>query len=402
MNVSIQQTVTPDPAIARRQSHMPALTGIRFFAILHIFFFHLWAVYDMDKEPGFENFFRDMAELPATFLTYLSNGWMSTSFFFLLSGFLLAYLYWGADGKLTISRKTFWVSRATRIYPIHIFLLLFTFLGAGYHLDNGVDLFTVIGSAITSLLLVQAWYPSFVPIWSWPTWTISALLFLYAVMPFLMPVLAKLSRRRMVMLLAALPVLSLIPTMIYAWVFPTGSEPELFWQIFIGSTPIFWLAHFVAGMLLTRVFSLSKHQASVNDETPRWFAWGDLALIAVIAIACIPNIQEPFKYFLRHGLLMPLYMLIILDLARGRGVAARLLSWRFMEFLGETGFSIFIWQTFVLMMCWGMVMMNPESVDHQFLGATIGIILLAIISTYLIEKPLAVRLRKKFLTQKAE
>jgi peptidoglycan/LPS O-acetylase OafA/YrhL len=385
------------PGKKHQQHHMPALTGIRFFAILHIFCFHLWTLYDMEKQPGVENLLRDMSNLPAGLLTYLSNGWMSTSFFFLLSGFILAYLYWGADGKITVPKKTFWLARATRIYPIHILLVLVSFLGAGYHLSNGVSPSTLVASAMATLVLVQAWFPDFVPLWSWPTWTISALVFLYGVMPFLMPMLARLSRRNASILLCSLPLISLIPTAVYALYFPAGTEPQQFWQIFIGSTPIFWLAHFVAGMLLTKVFALSKYNAVISPVKKSWFAWGDIALVAVIVIACVPGIEEPFKYFLRHGLLMPLYMIIIVDLAQGKGVAARFFSLPWMGFLGETGFSIFIWQNFVMMVCWMMIMLNPNAGDHQFLGAVVATIALAIFSTYLLEQPFAKWLRRKFI-----
>ena len=379
----------------RNQGRMPALTGIRFLAVLHIFCFHLWTLYDMEKGPEAANLLQGMGRLPDGVLTYLSNGWMSTSFFFLLSGFILAYLYWGKDGQLTVPRKKFWLTRAARIYPIHILLLLLTFGSAGYHLANGVDPVTLVASAVATLTLVQAWFPHFVPMWSWPTWTISALVFLYAVMPFILQPLAKLSRREAVIMLCALPVVSLVPTVVYAFFFPAGTEPQQFWQIFIGSTPVFWLAHFVAGILLTKVFGLSRNNVITATDRRSWFAWGDLALVAVIVIACIPNIQEPFKYFLRHGLMMPLYMIIIVDLARGKGLAAQIFSGRIMNFLGETSFSIFIWQNLVMMVCWGMVMMNPDAGRNQFWGALVSIIGLSIFSTYVIEKPVAKWLLRK-------
>lgn len=381
-----------------RDSHLPALTGIRFVAILHIFCFHLWVLFDMEKQPGMENLLRDINDLPAPLFTAIANGWMSTSFFFLLSGFILAYLYWGNDGQLSVPRKTFWVARAIRIYPIHFILMVITLLlTTAYQLSLGTSPGLLIASGIATLTLTQAWYPDFVPVWSWPTWTISALVFLYAVMPFLLPQLAKLSRRASIQLLCALPLLSLLPTAIYAMYFPAGSEPPQFWKIFIGSTPLFWLAHFIAGILLTKVFQLSRAQAFDKTIRNKRFAWGDLALLAVVVIACTQQIAEPFKFFLRHGLMMPLYMIIIVDLARGNGIAARLFSLRGMGFLGETGFSIFIWQNFVMMMCGAFIMFNPDQGQHQFAWAVVCTIVLGIVSTYLIEKPIARKLRRKWI-----
>ncbi|HMW48823.1 MAG TPA: acyltransferase, partial [Cellvibrionaceae bacterium] len=371
-------------------------TGVRFFAIVHIFCFHLWVIFAMPKEEQFKTLLSDMAQLPKTLQTFLANGWMSTSFFFLLSGFILAFIYWAPDGQLAMPKKKFWLLRITRIYPIHILLVLLTIaLTAGYQISQGASVPLLISSAIATLTLTQAWNPNWVPVWSWPTWTVSALVFLYALMPYLMPRLAVLSRRSMVALLAALPFISLIPTCIYALYFPVGSKPEQFWQIFVGSTPVFWLAHFVAGMLLTRIFGLSRFNTLGISSAKKNLAWGDGAFLAVIAIGCIPDIAEPYKYFLRHGLMMPLYMLIIVDLARGNGLIARLLSFRVMSFLGETGFSIFIWQNMVMIICWIAVMANPALGAHQFKWALVGIVLLGVVSTYAFEKPFSKWLRQR-------
>ena len=389
-----------------KPNHLPALTGIRFFAILHIFCFHLWVIFDMKKEPGMENLLRDMNDLPAPLFTAITNGWMSTSFFFLLSGFILAYLYWGADGRLSMPKNTFWLTRAIRIYPIHLILLLITMLmTAAHQLSLGTSPWLLGASGLATLTLTQAWYPDFVPIWSWPTWTISALVFLYAVLPFLLPRLARLSRRASIQLLCALPFISLIPTAIFAFYFPAGTEAPEFWKIFIGSTPLFWLAHFIAGILLSKLFMPSRaalahttNNTNNNTNTPkRWLAWGDVALLSVVALASTQSIEEPFKFFLRHGLMMPLYMVIIVDLARGHGIAARIFSLPGTGFLGETGFSIFIWQNFILMMCFGFIMFNPDAGQHQFVWAVTGAILLGVISTYLIEKPIARKLKRKWL-----
>ncbi len=267
-----------------------------------------------------------------------------------------------------------------------------------YQLSLGTSPGLLVASGLATITLTQAWYPDFVPIWSWPTWTISALVFLYALLPFLLPQLAKLSRRTSILLLCTLPFISLLPTAIYAFYFPVGTEAPQFWKIFIGSTPVFWLAHFIAGILLTRVFAIARADNTGNPSSGSWFAWGDLALLAAILLACSQQIDEPFKFFLRHGLMMPLYMIIIVDLARGKGIFARLFSLPGTGFLGETGFSIFIWQNFVMMMCGAFIMFNPEAGQHQFIWALACTILLGIVSTYLIEKPIARKLRRKWLT----
>lgn len=386
----------PPPTASHQQ--LSALTGIRFFAIFHIFLFHLWSLYDMDKPEQFENMMVDFDRLPSVAVNFLSQGWLSTSFFFLLSGFILSYLYWGPEGELSIPKKRFWLMRSSRLYPIHILILLITIpLTTPMLLSREMGAGQLFLSALATLTLIQAWYPPWVPLWSWPTWALSALVFLYWVMPWLMRVMGRLNRRHMMGLLALMPVISLMPTVVYAFFFPPGTQGPLEWQIFIGATPLFWVPHFAAGMLLSRIFKISRFNPAFKPQNAGWLAWGDLAFVAVIIIACLPGIEEPLKFFLRHGLVMPLYMLLVVDLARGKGLIARLFCLPGMGFLGETGFSIFIWQNLVMTGCFVALAINPQLGHGQLLWASLAMVVVAIVSTYCVEKPLARKLRKRWL-----
>lgn len=381
-----------------RQSHyLAALTGVRFFAIFHIFLFHLWVLYDLDKPLESATLMSGFGDLPPLLVRFFSHGWMSTSFFFVLSGFIQGYLYWGPDGRLSIGKKRFILARLSRIYPIHLIVLLVTAVVIGtFVFGNSETLFLPVLSLFATATLMQSWIPPLVPFWSWPTWTISTLLFLYLITPWLMVRLHRLSTRRQWQLLLILPAVSLLPTLVFAYFFPPGTEPSRNWQIFIGSLPLFWVAHYAAGMLLCRVLKVSRFQEGWKPERNRWFAWGDLALLIWIGVALIPGIEEePYKYFFRHGLLMPLYLIMILDFAKHQGLAARLFSLPGTGFLGETGYSIFIWQNLIMVFCWIAVSIDPATGTYHLPAAIAGAIILGVISTYIIEKPLSRRLRRK-------
>src|SRR5690606_14737391 len=75
-----------------RPHHMHALSGIRFFAIFNIFLFHLWIVHWLEFPPPHDLIFIDFVRFPDYMNRYFSQGWMATSLFFLLSGFMLSYL----------------------------------------------------------------------------------------------------------------------------------------------------------------------------------------------------------------------------------------------------------------------------------------------------------------------
>lgn len=380
--------------------HLPALTGVRFFAIFHIFLFHLFATYWARKPEGFETLLSSLGNAPWSLAVFASNGWVSTSFFFLMSGFILAYLYWGEDGQLTTTRRRFWSMRAARIYPIHLIVMVITLcMRVPDYLSQDMAPSTLVPSALATMALVQAWVPPWIPVWSWPTWTISALVFLYLIMPWLMTTLARLSRRQMIIALAAMPFVSLIPTAIYAARMFSGAPWSMNVDMVVANNPLFWLPYFAAGMLLTRVFSLSRFRPT--QSKPSWFAWGDAAFLIVIGITLTPEIEQPLKFTIRQGLLMPFFMVIVVDLARGNGLMARFFSLPGTGFLGESGYSIFIWQNIVLLLMFASLMIMPDIGPYQ-VWLAIGLLMaLAIPSTYLVERPVARWIRRKYIDRDA-
>ena len=395
MDKSKNESQRPPPE-KTNDHHMPALTGIRFFAIFHIFMFHLWSMYWSEKSGSMDGLLKSFDNAPQTLGVFMSNGWISTSLFFLLSGFILPYLYWGEDGQLTTTRRRFWLLRMARIYPIHVIVMVILIpLLVPYHFSQETPLSTLIPSALATLALVQAWVPPWIPLWSWPTWTISALVFLYLIMPWLMRMLSRLSRRQMIIALAAMPFISIIPTLAYAARMAGGAPWSMNVDMFVANTPVFWVPYFAAGMLMTRVFSLSRFKPIPSN--PSWFARGDVAFIVVIAIGCTPGIEQPLKFFIRQGLLMPLFIVMVLDLARGRGLMARFFSLPGMGFLGETGYSIFIWQGFIMIAMYMSLTISPAIGPYQVWIAIVLVMALAIPSTYLVEKPIARAIGRKLI-----
>lgn len=392
---------TPGLRDGEAAPQLTALNGIRFFAVFHIFLHHLWSVrYETPHGDGagpLAKAFANMDAFPAWLTNFLAHGYLSTSFFFLLSGFILAYLYWRPSGELSTTKRHFWWQRFTRVYPAHLIALLLTVLLMlpRFWMDPDAPSVPVaVASGLATATLTQAWVPPLVPIWSWPTWALSAVVFLYLIMPWLMGALSKLSRRQSMILLVLCPVISLAPTLVFLWFFPDGGKDSLNWQIFIGSNPLFWVAHFVAGMLMSRVFAINRFEIGWREKPKPWISPGDVALIAVLAISLMDPHERPWRHILRHGAVLPLYMLALYDLALGRGFFARLFSLPGMGFLGQLSFSLFIWQNLFLGFGVAMVLAFPDSPAVSFWFAVIGLTVMAMISTFFIEKPLARKLRR--------
>ena len=122
-----------------------------------------------------------MDEFPRWLNNLVAHGYLSTSFFFLLSGFILAYLYWTPAGGLSTTRQRFWWQRFTRIYPVHLIALIITFLIMvlpRLAMDpDAPSVPLVVASGLATATLTQSWFPPLVPVWSWPTWALSAVVF---------------------------------------------------------------------------------------------------------------------------------------------------------------------------------------------------------------------------------
>jgi peptidoglycan/LPS O-acetylase OafA/YrhL len=397
------------------------LTSIRLFAALHLFLFHVYELHRLGREnpQAFHEWRLELDVLdsfPAWSVNVLYHGYCSTGLFFLLSGFVLAYLYLDARGRMTTNRATFWFARLARIYPLHLVVLV---LIAPAMLDAPAGLrepaflgvpvsqaaYTAIGGVL-SVTLLQAWFPEYALSWNFPTWALSTVVFFYLMFPWLAARFAGLSPRALWRLLGLLPILSLMPSA--AYLAAGGDEaPMSFWNEFVLRLPLFWLPNFAMGMLLSRAAGICRHNANqAGSPEGRFVAWGDLAAACLFLVFIFPDAQigrvlrlpagiSP-HLFLRHGLAAPLYLVLIHDLARGQGVLARALSWRVFRIFGETSFSIFILQMPVMFVGASLLSRVPMPSLARLMLLVAMTLLVAMCSTRLFERPVANWLKRRF------
>jgi peptidoglycan/LPS O-acetylase OafA/YrhL len=377
------------------KQYLPALTGIRFIAVFHIFLHHLWAVhtYVSNTKPGTEDLLKDMSYLPDGLMLFFANGWVSTSLFFMLSGFILGHLYWQPNGELKGGANQFLVQRFVRIYPVHLLAMIPLLINAFHvHIEDGFSLPFIVSSALGTVLLIQAWVPSWIPMWNWPTWTISVMIFLYLLLPLIIKLLNRLTISQRRSLLCILPLISLLPTAVYARLLWQGIPWNMNTEIFFSNFPLFWVPYFIAGTLLSR---LIKDNTMPLNRRNVWLAKGDVAFIAALSFTFIPDLLQPLTSFIRFGVLMPLYMIFIVDLARGNGLMARLLSGRLMNYLGQISFSIFIWQSVVIAALLISASLYPPVTKVHLPMAIIAVLLISIASLHWVERPIARYIKAK-------
>jgi peptidoglycan/LPS O-acetylase OafA/YrhL len=106
-------------------------------------------------------------------------------------------------------------------------------------------------------------------------------------------------------------------------------------------------------MLLAEFTSSAERTVATGKAALRWFSLGDASVVVLVAVLMAPEwlwsdlLGLPphwLRLMLRHGLVAPLYLAIVADLAAGRGLFARLFEWRPLAKLGDASFSLFMWQ----------------------------------------------------------
>ena len=160
---------TPDPPAADRAPRLRLLTVLRFFAAGWVLLLHL----QMSRNLG----------LPPPFNHIVPNGAYGMTFFFVLSGLVLAYGY-SALGSRAGDIPRFYLARFARIYPVYLVVHLLSLPWFGLPISDLAQWGYV---QAVCVLGIQAWFPhSFVaPVTG--TWSISCEFAFYLLFPLMLP-----------------------------------------------------------------------------------------------------------------------------------------------------------------------------------------------------------------------
>lgn len=319
-----------------------ALTGTRFLAALWVVAYHYALEFRFPSLHGGELHYLLGPHTPLDVL--ILQGHLAVDFFFLLSGFILAYTYVTADGKVHGGARPFWVARVARIYPVYLLGLALAFWP---YILHGVNPHDAASSGVSHLLMLQAWIPS-TQAWNQPSWSLSVEAFFYVLFPLLLPLIARRGRRGLWLVFVGAWVL-LVLTLLALNEF--GSSTDLSslagWRSIVRYNPLPSTPEFVAGAALGVLFV--RHGASAFPLIRRLTSFGFDVFIAGAAIALAGALMLLFKFGIRSdgidfaaGATMPLLSVLIVLLAFQRGVIAALLVRPVVVWLGEISYGVYI------------------------------------------------------------
>ena len=166
-----------------------------------------------------------------------------------------------------------------------------------------------------------------------------------------------------------------------------------FWLNVFRSDPSVWLPQFLSGLVLGRLISLEVDAgaATFQQVSRPWVSAGDLGVAAVVLLlSCWSEI--PYV-LLGHGLLVPITLAILADLARGRGLMARA-SWPWFGRLSEAGFGLFALQMPIGVWLVFVTLRSAEGTTAQLAVLIATTLVVAILWTEAVQRPLLQRHRR--------
>ncbi|MCX7396124.1 MAG: acyltransferase [Planctomycetales bacterium] len=323
-----------------------------------------------------------------THLAFFANE--AVDLFFILSGFIFAYVYAG-EGR--IDWKDFFVARFARIYPVYLLSMLVVMaLDAVTLLRYGVAYRSLSPLRILlNVLGVQAWFGHATSeSINLPAWSVSVEIFLYlATFPLMIAVFGRKLKAGFGLLLPVCCACSLIT----AWCYVAFEGGDLH------SPPrpvLRGIAGFVAGFVMCGFLRGRNWRVSWSSL---WFCIGTFGLVLVLH----PTFAS--GTFAARVAAWAFMAMIVYGTFDNKSLPGRWFSWRVFDVLGTLSFSLYLWHIpveTVLRRVLKFVTHDSEvESSRQFAWMLLIMLsLVSIVSYYGIEDPARRRIRMYFGAKK--
>lgn len=345
------------------------LTSLRFFFAFIVFFSHLKFL-ENTSNPVFHKLH----------LNLLMDGHLGVSFFFVLSGFILAYSYQDKLQQGKTTHKQFWAARFARIYPLHLATLL---LALGLTAYTNTVLQKPLVVLVSQLTLTQSFWPAKEVFYSLnaPAWSISSEAFFYFMFPYLIVYFSsgkkKLRYALFATLLLAVPVLM------------TFVKGEIsYWLFYIN--PVFRVLDFALGIVLYEAYK--QMEANITAKRANIM---EMAFVLLMLLFIAGHNQIGFVYRLSCYYWLPM-CLVILAFSFQKGLLSRMLSKNLFIVLGEISFAFYL--VHMLVIQWLEELNNTFHLTNSHLPTSIAMFAVSLAAAYFLHKYIELPLNAKIKT----
>jgi peptidoglycan/LPS O-acetylase OafA/YrhL len=359
------------------QHKIRPLTSLRFFAALFVIFYHtIPSELRMDHAAFIERF--------------IGLGFTAVSFFFTLSGYILAIVYLSRGAAL--SRRRFWLARFARIYPLFVLTLI---LDAPNLLLYRISVYGI-GSALAktgvtflaNLAMLQPWILKFRGIDN-PNWSLAVEAVFYLIFPFIAYSLWHFSPRAALILIGIAYIVAVaLPYL--------GTRLHINLEV-LAYNPVFHLPEFIAGILLARWHTNALADEDRRRALQKWCV--PLVFLSICLFGVVVRYAASIPFVVIHdGLLIPVSALSIISFASGNQLLERIFSNASFVVLGEASYSMYL----IHIPVWHLVE-RAHLGDGRFFPIYLLIVLaLSLASFYWLETPLRHWILKRSSTTSRE
>jgi peptidoglycan/LPS O-acetylase OafA/YrhL len=289
-----------------------------------------------------------------------ASGPQMVTFFFVLSGFVMYSAY---AGRPELPARTYWHLRIARLLPVYLLALGLTWMLAPTARSWP--------GAVLSVALLQAWIPGWATTVNFPGWSLSVEAAFYAIFPWLLRSVLR-SRHAPGRLLAVALVVWALTQAVHVALLNSGwptSEHSLIAEL-VRYFPLSHANSFALGV--TGAHWQQTRRAPLGGWWPR-------LAIPLLTLGCIGALEAQTALTRWSGIAWPfetswwapLFLLLVLALARGEGIAARVLAWRPLVLLGEASYGMYIlhYPIYVLHHDWVVPMLGLHGAPVHYVYA---------------------------------
>ena len=302
------------------------------------------------------------------------NANLGVSYFFILSGFIMVVAY-SSSGQIKVG--SYLKNRFARIYPV-FFLSIILLLAHTYFFDPNFTI-GIFKHAIFNLSLLQAWVPSKAMLFNGPAWSLSVEVLFYLIFPYFFNKFY--TKQKLSIVVGSIVVFWLLFQILFQYLvkspfnegYPSASHALLFYF------PLMHLSAFLAGNA-AGVFFMKK----LAGRTGRY----DIPVILTIVVfLVIIKMHTGLNY--HNGLLAAVIIPFIIFLSLNRGLISRFFRLKFLVFLGEISYGIYILQVPVMRLTVSIVRQLDITHDNAYLFyiSLAMLIVVSALSYYFFETP---------------
>ena len=347
-------------AIERRS--LPALTSLRFFAAMYVVVHHLINIGLLYSQGA------DADRTATWYLAWGTQGHVGVTFFFVLSGFILAWCYHHVFATVDVdrmrgTRNRFWFARFARVWPLHaaMFAVMVPIVLVGVGSARG--LLSSAWQGVANLLLLHAWIPYGGPdgvsqTFNAPSWTLSCEAFFYLIFPAVSVLVLRRLRWGIAQLVITIGATWLALGVVGVLVAPL-ERSDWIMHVFPATRVADFIIGVAAGLVFVQSLQRARLRGVVDDGAVSTRGWTVLEA-TVLAATCVSPLvwalgaSEVLPSTLGWSWFhLPIMTAAILVLAMGRGaISSGVLARRSLLWLGEVSYALYLTHMILLLVAY--------------------------------------------------